>query len=351
MTPRVGIRETYHSKDIESGPSTAPGSDRYQGNHNLFSGQASLGAYASLKLFRLFPVKTDFLGLNITWLRHVLTPTVAYHYVHRPTVPPEHLSFSASQSPTNDISFGLENKLQTKRSVGGKLRGVDVARFLVSLPYTFRGSANKQGGRIGDWAFDLELYPWPWMRLETDWGIPSHFLPGSRDERITTWNVDLVLVGGPGDPQAATASDIQAPVVQTFQPGARGGIARFLPIGQWYLGLGHRYHQNDKTEEVIQFNWGISDKWEIGTFHRVTMKEVAGGSKRFNNLREFQYSLRRDLHDWLAELMYRVDREYGEELFFTVTLKAFPELPIEMGDSYHQPKIGSQSSPFSPVAQ
>jgi hypothetical protein len=51
----------------------------------------------------------------------------------------------------------------------------------------------------------------------------------------------------------------------------------------------------------------------------------------------------------MAELVYRVDREYGEELFFTMTLKAYPELPIEMETSYHQPKIGSQSSPFSPV--
>ena len=81
----------------------------------------------------------------------------------------------------------------------------------------------------------------------------------------------------------------------------------------------------------------------------MTWKEVAGGSKRFSNLREWQYTLRRDLHDWLAELVYRVDREFGEDLYFTLTLKAFPEMPIAFSDSYHQPKFGSQSSPFSPV--
>ena len=95
--------------------------------------------------------------------------------------------------------------------------------------------------------------------------------------------------------------------------------------------------------------WGISEKWEIGTFHRLTLKEVVGGTKRLNNMREYQYSLRRDLHDWVAELVYRVDREFGEELFFTLTLKAYPNFPIEMADSYHQPKLGSQSSPFSPL--
>ena len=33
----------------------------------------------------------------------------------------------------------------------------------------------------------------------------------------------------------------------------------------------------------------------------------------------------------------------------TEQLKAYPNLPIELSDSYHQPKIGSQSSPFSPM--
>ena len=68
-------------------------------------------------------------------------------------------------------------------------------------------------------------------------------------------------------------------------------------------------------------------------------------------MRERQYILRRDLHDWLAEVVYRVDREFGEELFLTLTLKAYPALPIEFAESYHEPKLGSQSSPFSPVGK
>ena len=128
-------------------------------------------------------------------------------------------------------------------------------------------------------------------------------------------------------------------------------IVSLLPQGQWYLGLGHRFRQNDKTESVLELDWRLSEKWQIGTFHRMTWKEVAGGAKRFDNLREYQYTLTRDLHDWIAEFAYRVDREYGEELFFTLSLKAFPEMPIQMSDGYHQPKTGSQSSPFSPVSR
>ncbi|MBI4004043.1 MAG: LPS export ABC transporter periplasmic protein LptC [Candidatus Omnitrophica bacterium] len=339
VTPKAAIRQSYYDRG-------KVGTER-----DVFAGQFSMGADASLKLFRVFPITTNVLGLDLHWLRHVLTPTVGYSYIHQPTVPNDVLNFAAASSTTNQLSFGLENKLQTKRpGAAGELSSVDLARTLVSIPYTFHGNGNKQGGRVGDWAFDLEFYPWPWMRLESDWKYPSHFVKGSRDSRVTAWNLDLVMVGGRGGARAQDAPDIQAPGMKTFEAGPRAGLtALLMPQGQWYLGLGHRFSHNDKTEDVVQYDWRLSQKWEIGTFHRFTWKEVAGTAKRFHNLREYQYVLRRDLHDWIGELTYRVDREFGEELWFTMTLKAYPEIPIEMETSYHQPKLGSQSSPFSPV--
>jgi hypothetical protein len=350
VTPNATVTQTYYTKDAQGGV------ERPQGKRDLISGQFSGGMNGSLKLFRLFPVQTNLLGLNLHMLRHVLTPTVSYTYTHRPTVPNDILYSPSGSTPTNAIRFGLENKLQTKRPVEGKpkqLASVDLARLLIDIPYTFHGNHNKQGGRLGDWTFDLELYPWPWMRLETGWSYPSHFLKGSRDERVTSWGLDLVVVGGQGARDARAVPDLQRPTFvesyERYEPGARGGLAFLLPRGQWFLGWRHGYSYNDKTEETVEFNFRPSEKWEIGTFHRVTLKEVVGGAKRFNNLREYQYSLRRDLHDWVGEVVYRVDREFGEELFFVLTLKAYPDLPIEMGESYHQPKIGSQSSPFSPL--
>jgi len=344
VTPKADIHQTYYTKDKQGGI------ERPDGMRDLIAGQFGTGVDASLKLFRVFPVVTNAWGLNFNWLRHVLTPTVSYAYLHQPTVPPESLSFPAASGTSNIITFGLENKLQTKRPAGKKLRSVDLLRSTVSIPYTYRGHGNKQGGRLGDWLFDVETYPWPWLRVETDWTYPSHFLTGSRDGRIPTWNLDVVMVGGKGQPQAQHASDIQAPARQTFAAGpSPEADLTPIPQGQWYLGYGHRYSQNDRTEDVLQFDVGLSKKWQVSTFHRLTWKEVSGGSKRFANLREYQYKLRRDLHDWFAELVWRVDRELGEEVYFTLTLKAYPDLPIETSESYHQPKLGSQSSPFSPL--
>ena len=344
VTPKAGIRQTFYTKDIQGNTG-----GRQQGDRNLFSGQANFGADASLKLFRIFPVTTNWLGLNLNLLRHVLTPTVAYAYVRPPTVDNSLLNFAAASGAANQLTFGLENKLQTRRWQGTRWQGVDLARLLISVPYTFRGIGNKNGGEIGNWGFDLEAYPWPWIRLESDWNIlGGPFNPATTDQRLNTWNMDLVIVGGQGVPDAEHAPKIApavAPSFRAFEPGAHAGIS-FLPEGQWYLGLGHRYTENDKTEDVLQIDWRLTPKWQVGTFHRFDWKEVVGTSKRFTTLREYQYTLRRDLHDWVAEFVYRVDRDFGEELFFTLTLKAFPEFPIETETSYHQPKLGSQSDPF-----
>lgn len=346
LTPKAGVRQTYYTKDIQ-GDST-----RLQGKRDLLSGQFNTGLDASLKLFRIFSVATQALGLNINGLRHVLTPTASYNYFHQATVPNSLLNFATASGPSNGVTLGLENKLQTRRPRAGKktLHNADLARALISLPYSFHGRGNEQGGRWGDWKVDFELFPWTRMRLETDLTIPSHFVSGTRDDRIQLWNTDLVIVGGRPEADAGTAPEMMTPTYQELKLGPQGGL-ELMPLGQWYLGLGHRYSQNNKTETVLQYDWRLSSKWQIGTFHRLTWKEVAGGAaKRFANMREYQYSLRRDLHDWVGEVVYRVDREFGEELFVVLTLKAYPNMPIETSTGYHQPKIGSQSSPFSPVA-
>lgn len=350
ITPRTSIRQTYYTKDKQGG------SERPHGKRDVISGQVSMGADASLKLFRVFPVVSNALGLNINRLRHVLTPTISHSYTHRPTVPNDLLNFATAGGHGNSISFGLENKLQTRRLTSNdKLVGADLGRFLITLPYSFHDSGNEQGGRFGDWSFDVELTPWPWFRLESDWSYPSHFLEGSRDSRVTAWNLDVTVSGRPRragpprpTPRPTVSGELPVPL-RIEETRASEDPAYFMPVGEWNFGMGHRYSYNDKTEGVFQFNWRLSEKWQINSFHRFTWKEVVDSSKRFNNMREYQYTLTRDLHDWVGRLVYHVDREFGEELLLTLTLKAYPNLPIELETSYHQPKFGSQSDPFSPV--
>jgi hypothetical protein len=342
VTPRFGFRQTYHTKDVQGG------AERNDGERDVLSHQVSTGVDASVKFFRVFPVTVRALGLDLNWLRHVVTPTLSYEYVHRPTVAGSLLSFSTDASPTNRITFGLEHKLQTRRVAGaGRRASVELARLLISLPYTFHGTGNKAGGELGDWAFDVELQPWPWLRLESDWSVPSHFAKRTRDSRITAWNVDVALV----NPATQGRARLGAPEQLLERPDPLAVPEPQLempPAGHWAAGLTHRYSHNDKTSDVLYWEWAPSAKWHLETTNTFIFKEVVGDLKRFGRLRGWQYVLRRDLHDWIGQVVYRVDREFGEELLFTLTLKAYPELPIELQETYHQPKIGSQSDPFHP---
>lgn len=328
ITPRAAIRETFYSKDRQGG------SERPTGRRDLVSGQLSTGAQASLKLFKSQPIRTNALGLRIDSLRHVLTPTLDYTYVHEATTPNALLILPTSATPENTLAVELQHKLQTKRPAGskqGKPRTVELLRSIVRLPYSVKGRGNEAGGRFDDWTLDLESTPWSWLRLETDTVIPSHFPRGARDGWIPTWNADVTLVGGQG------ALARRAPRPQPFDAHALS-VTELLPRGQWLAGLGHRYSQNDKTESVFEWSWRLSDKWQMGTFQRLTWKEVADEAKRFNRMREFQARLQRDLHDWIAGVTYYVDREVGQELFVSMTLKAYPGLPVEIGTSYRPPK-------------
>lgn len=88
LTPRAGVRQTYYTKDIQ-------GTGGREGNRDVLSGQFSMGADASLKFFRIFPITTNAWGLNLNLLRHVITPTLGHTYVHQPTVPNSLLNFAA----------------------------------------------------------------------------------------------------------------------------------------------------------------------------------------------------------------------------------------------------------------
>ena len=336
VTPRFKVRETWFNKDKQGGP------ERPDGDRNLLSGQWSTGADASLKLFRVFPVFTNLFGLQINQLRHIITPTLSSSYGRRPTVAPENLAFPVTDAVGNQLSFGLENKIQTKRPTGpkGKLQSYDLVRFLISQQYAFRGVTNKRGGVLSIWNFRLETTPWDWLQMSTDWTYPSHYISGQ--PRVAQFNNDLTVV----NPNTRKKlKDLQVTLAdQSIQKSFE-----MKPIGHWAFGLSHRSSYNDKTEETLHVELQPSAKWYVNAFYRLTLKEVAGDKKRFNNFREVQYNLVRDLHDWMATLVYHVDREYGEEVFFMLTLKALPSFPIEIKDSYNEPKFGSQSSPFSPL--
>jgi LPS-assembly protein len=285
FTPLVGIRQTWFSRKVED-------------DEEIIRGVFYTGADLSTKIFRLFEVESDFLGMEIHKLKHIVTPTIEYRYNHAPTVPSSKLLQSGGIDRNNRVTLSLENKLQTKRPFGRQERKiVDLATLILSTNYDFK---LENGSTFSNITADLELFPYNWLRIESD----ASYNPHTRD--FETVNLDLYADGG----------------------------------DKWKLGFGSRYVQNTSTELTAEFSWRLSPKWRVSAYQRFMIKGYPYGIKKINDFREQELRVSRDLHCWVADLIYNVSE--GVNVWLVFRLKAFPEEPIEMGISYHQPKPGTQ---------
>lgn len=324
VTPRVGVRQTWYDRD-------ALGIYR-----DLVRGQFSTGVDFSTKFYRIFDYTGEPLGMPINNLRHVITPTLSYDYAPKPTVPPGRLTTFDnidSLDRRHTISLGLENKLQTKRHTSlrpererreyiktdveralqlapeaegpKEYRSVDLARFLLAGGYSIKPEG---GSRFTSVTADLELRPLDWLSFEAD----ATYDPQTLD--VQTVNFDFFTL--PSETR------------------------------RWQIGWGHRYQQHSTTQWTTEWTYFLSPKWKIRAFERFNWKRIKPtGRKRINELVEQEYTLTRDLHCWVAELNYNITRDLGESLFLVFRLKAFPELPIDLTTTYHQPKQGTQTNP------
>ncbi len=323
-TPKVGVRQTWYDR-------SALGNER-----DLLRGQFSTGIDFSTKFYKIFDYTGEPLGMPINLLRHVITPTLGYEYAPKPTLPPERLTvFDGIDGldRRHTVSIGLENKLQTKRMAtvrtsreekeytktdveramrlapdteGPKLfQSVDLARFLLSGGYSLKP---EDGSRFTTVGADLELRPMDWCYFEAD----ASYDPRTLD--VQAANFDFYTL--PND------------------------------VRRWQIGLGHRYEQNRTTQWTGEWTYFLSPKWKIRAYERFNWKRIKPtGRKRINELVEQEYTLTRDLHCWVAELNYNITRDFGESIWIIFRLKGFPDLPVELTTSYHQPKLGSQTNP------
>ena len=293
ITPYVAGRETYYTKDI-------------YGDHDWWRTAFYTGVDIETKFYRIFDVSTNKWGLDINNLRHVITPSIGYDYIHTPTIVREKLTqFDALDSIDrhNQFTLSLENKLQTKRKVGGsaeepRYEAVDLARLLISTSYDYRLPS---GSKFSDINFDFEFTPFNWLTLEFD-TVYDHL-----QDRFTTFNLDIYADQG----------------------------------DKWRCGLGYRYAHENHSEATFELSFKPTPLWKLGIYQRFMFKGYPYVKKKINDLRVQEYRIVRDLHCWTSEIIYNVTRGEGESIYLVFRLKAFPELPLEFGTSYHRPKPGS----------
>ncbi len=294
LTPFVASRQTFYNQDI-NGESISPRTVFYT------------GIDASSKFYRLFNVNSNFLGLDINGLRHIITPSIGYAYNHQPTIPSSNLrqiDSVDSITTSNAATLELSNKLQTKR----KGQSVDLLDVDITTSYNFKPNtvADKHGGNLSDFLFKIKLLPYSWLRFESD-ATYTRSVPRSDPSynRFTTVNYDIVF---------------------DFQ-------------NDRSFGIGQRYERSGANQITTSLNWRLNPKWRFSIYERY----VAGHDPLLSNgLREQQYTVSRDLHCWVMDITLDVQKGSGTTLWLIFRLKAFPHMEFGFHQSYHGPKSGSQ---------
>ncbi len=279
------------------------------------------GADLSTKFYRVFDVKTNFLGLDVNGLRHVITPTVGYLYTHVPTIPGtniKQIDGVDSVNRGNTASLGLSNKLQTKR--GGQ--SVDFVDFLITTNVVLDPKTGDNAfltprageslkDNFSDILYKLKILPYSWIRFESDatFAHSDHSIGNKNFNKFSSANYDL-----------------------SFDLGKDCSFT-----------LGQRYKRKDSNEVTAFLKWRLSPKWKFGIYERFNLKKSKDGATGLDyGFQEQEYTLTRDLHCWEMDFTLNKKEISGTTIFFTFRLKAFPENEFGFDQAMTRKKSGAQ---------
>jgi LPS-assembly protein len=317
VTPFTGTRQTFYSRDQE-------------GDRNFVRGIFFTGTDVSTRFYRTYNYNSKMFNMDINGIRHVIAPTVEYSYTHEPTV---NRSKLGQFDEVDDIGFknsitpSLENKLQTKRMVGGKMTTVDLARFIVSTSYNFATETDK-GGKLDNYNLSFESKPYNWMRLLSNAVYNPH------RARFESFSFNFA-----GNPE-----------LDFDNQDLRQEVYTDITKKRWGYGGGYRWDNDLGSLIESQFMFNVTPKWKITAYNRLDLKRfgttIDGTPKKFiNSMAEQEYRISRDLHCWIGDFVYNISRDHGHTFMVIFRIKAFPDVPVEFEQNYNPPMFGSAMPP------
>ncbi len=281
LKPFVGGKETYYTKTKDPA------------KQHILRGMFKTGATLSTKFYKLWDIQSNLWQMNIHRLRHVITPTVTYNYDHDPTVPSTTLdSYDGIDSlqRRHNINFALENKLQTKRG------GTPVDLLRVGINSDFHLKEHPAKGGFDTVISRVELIPRERFRFYVDSSYDT------KDHKMKTVNFEFYI--NEGDPK-------------------------------WSWIVGKRWSPSTFDEVTSEFAYQINPKWK---FRLYDLFDLWNGG-----LKEQEVSVTRDLHCWEMSINFTEKRGQGNEIWLVFTLKAFPDMALDLGTSFNRRKVGSQA--------
>lgn len=272
-----------------------------------------LGFDSSTRFYREWDYQGKNLGMEFNGIRHIVEPILQYNAIKVATVDPSQVINTGRGNNLDHqdiITFGVENRIQTKRKSGR----VDVVSINTFLDYSFGPGSDllrTRANKFTEARVEIEVRPYDWFLLRND-SVYSF-----ADSGFDSNHLDLV-----------------------FEP------------GRLQLGLGHRYSSNLKatttegrdtdSQLTVDLNYDLNERWNVGGYIRWEANE--------NILEEWEIRARRDLHDWTLDFGFNVrdsdrtdsEKELNKEVFVELQLKAVPEVNLATGHRsfFSGPRIG-----------
>jgi lipopolysaccharide assembly outer membrane protein LptD (OstA) len=277
INPYVGAYTAFYSK-------------KSSGDENVFRFAHESGVSFSTKLYKYFDVDFNLFGERIKKMRHVLTPTLSYSYMHSPTIPNSQIfqiDDIDSLERANSASFKLENRLQVK----SKESKWDPLYFAPQVNYQINEEG--KGSYFSSIDTELEFYPKKGVAL----GVTSKYNVPIR--RFTEFNADI------------TFKEL------TQEPSDKESLSAWGPN---YLSLGHSYTRQESSQGTLDLSYKLTPK--------IYFKNYLRYEYNTGDFKEQKYALRLDLHCWWLDLGLDIDNQRPDKEFtFWVVfkLKAFPE--------------------------
>jgi len=287
LNPHLGGEETYYSRTADLA------------QQNIIRGMFRGSLDMSTKFYKFWDYHTDFAGLNINGLRHVITPTITYLYQARPTFPASNLNqFDPAIDDLyriHQFELGLENKLQTKRNS----QIVDLLRALVTTNFGLKGTTGHRGFNPYDTLVDFN--PTNWLSFHND---------NEYDFHTGHWNSE------------------------NFDGEIHGQ--------NWSFSLGNRYTRYEGDQLTTEIDYIINPKWKFKIYNSLPLTFATNGNT--TSARENEFVVTRDLHEWEMDVSIDKQEGHGTTFYVLFRLKAFPDMKFNLVNTSFQPsRPGTQN--------
>jgi len=287
FNPHLGGEETYYSRTAV-----------YDEN-NVIRGMFRGSLDMTTKFYRFWDYHTDFAGLNINGLRHVITPTITYLYQAKPTFPASDLNqFDSAIDDLyriHEFQLGLENEIQTKRN--GQV--VDLLRVLTTVNYGLKGTTGHRGFNPYDTQLDFD--PTDWLAFHND---------NEYDFHAGHFNSD----------------NFDAEIHSTG----------------WAFSLGSRYSRYQGDQLTTEWDYTINPKWRFKLYNSFPLTDATSGNT--TTAYEHEITLTRDLHEWEMDLTIDNQQGNGSEFYILFRLKALPDQKLNLLNTNFAPsRPGTQN--------